>query len=550
VHDSLLQRGFSRDWSREGKLAYDGLLDPSCLKIPVSIEVADLDFLRPPPIFIKPEYTIEGRSLPHVLGPDRAVCYYANGVVVLDRYRPGATVLQCLDQAERVVRDGVRGRSNADFADEFQAYWATSFTLVDLPEGYTGPASITYVVLNKGGRPTPVLSAKSSWLVNADRRTGKQKGSQEPVAVVQLDGALSINPGAPWPPNTFAELNAWLQWAAPEVIGRLEAALASSDRATAAVALRARNGTFIYRAQVPLRFQRPEFLRSRRSGLSRLMRKVAAEVAVDRSVGFRADPDYVFRRNMGPLQNLSGKRILLIGCGTIGSFFAQQLTQCGAGASGGRLDLADNDTLRPANLGRHLLGVPYLNRNKAQGCADFLLEQLPELAVESYPGDVNTFALPWSRYDLVIDATGEEALSIALNERAVRKRPDGAPHLFVWLLGNGAAARVLLTGDTGRACLKCLKPNLAGPERFRALRPDSEINYVNNEGCGDSQYAPFPVSRSVAAAAMACDLVLDWANGSPGNRFRSLIFDADSAFLTRNSSPEAMKACPACGSKP
>jgi tRNA A37 threonylcarbamoyladenosine dehydratase len=132
---------------------------------------------------------------------------------------------------------------------------------------------------------------------------------------------------------------------------------------------------------------------------------------------------------MGTMENLAGKRILLIGCGTIGSFLAQQLTQCGCGRAGGRLDLVDDDVLRPANLGRHLLGVPYLNRNKAEGCAS---------------------------------------------------------------------------------------------------------NLVINEGCGDAQYASFPVTRSVAAAAMACDLVLDWANGSPGNRFRSLTFDPNAAFPIRS----------------
>ncbi|TIP26207.1 MAG: hypothetical protein E5X67_21325 [Mesorhizobium sp.] len=136
IHDAVLQRGFSRDWSLAERLVYSGSLDRTSLNIPVDIEIDDLDFVGPPEIRISAAYELPDRKMPHVLGPRRSLCYYAKGAVVLDRYNPGGTILQCLDQAEKVVRDAVRGRSDADFADEFQVYWSTKYTLVDLPKGY------------------------------------------------------------------------------------------------------------------------------------------------------------------------------------------------------------------------------------------------------------------------------------------------------------------------------------------------------------------------------------------------------------------------------
>lgn len=81
------------------------------------------------------------RTLPHLLGVDRSVCYYSKGSVILDRYNPGGTMLQCLEQAEIVLRNAIRGRSDRDFVDEFQAYWSNVFIYVDVAESYSGPAA-------------------------------------------------------------------------------------------------------------------------------------------------------------------------------------------------------------------------------------------------------------------------------------------------------------------------------------------------------------------------------------------------------------------------
>jgi molybdopterin/thiamine biosynthesis adenylyltransferase len=546
IHDALVQRGFRRHSQLWGSPVYRGRLDPTSLNVPISISITDLDFINPPLISIGEEYPIGGRTLPHILGIGRAVCYYAKGSVVLDRYNPAGTVVQCLERAERVIRDAIRGRSDNDFAAEFQSYWSSSFTLVDVPEGYTGAARIRYVNLDESGEPTPVLSNGASWLLQRDRRSRVSADDGEPALVINTKEPLSLNPHGAWPPTTLAQLNDWLRWVAPELVGRLEGVMRSGSKAVACVAVRAPNGVFIYRAVLPTRFQKSEFLENRRSAVHRLMTRVSAEVEVDRAEGVCATVDYVFGRNMGASKNLTGKRILLIGCGTIGSFLAQQLAQSGAGAGTGFLSLVDSDILKPANLGRHLLGVPYLHRNKAEGCAAFLQEQLPPLAIEAHSGDVLGLTLPWDRYDLIVDATGEEALSIALNERAVSARPNVPAHVFVWLVGNGALAQCILTGEAQRACLKCLKANLTGEPRFRSMRPGVEVETIADAGCS-ANYTPFPVSRSVAASALACDLILDWANDAPGDRFRSLTLDPRRAFQVRSGSPASVDRCPACG---
>ncbi|NKM58474.1 hypothetical protein GFL21_28940 [Rhizobium anhuiense] len=546
VHDALTDRGFERLWGME-RVVYRGLLDPTGLRVPIRVDVTDIDFVRPPRILVEESYDVTGRRLPHLLGESRSFCYYANGAVVLDRYNPGGTILQCLEQADSVIRDAVRGRSDTDFADEFNNYWASSFLFVDLPSDFSGKAKIRFLDIDRREERSPVLCLDDSWLADVHRANGKNLPEGDDCFVVSTSVALSLNPNDQWPPNNLLELNRWVRWVDPNLLGYLERSFASGDALTRWVAIRAANGTYVYSATLPPVLQKDEFRKSRQSNLPVMLNRFSSKVEIRRANGVPADTDYIFSRNMGKMINLAEKRILLVGVGTIGSFLAQQLAQSGAGTGGGQLTLLDTDVLRTANLGRHLLGIPYIDRNKAEACAEFLKQQLPMLDVVCRPGDALDLAagerLP---YDLIIDATGEEALSLALNERAVRSNGSWPPILFGYLIGNGAMAQALMTSDRDHACLKCLKPQLSGEPRFRSLRPDVEVFKVSNMQCADPLHIPYPVTRSVMAAALICEMALAWAGGEVGHRLRSHLFDQARAFSVKDGSPTPSRDCPAC----
>lgn len=510
--------------------------------VPVEVIIPDLDFVQYPVIRIADPSVFERRKLPHILGPDGIICYYGAGSAILDRYDPAGTIVRCLVKAEKVVSDALGGHLDGDFAAEFASYWAKSWMLYDLPRNYSGPGVVAYPRLRADHVPTPVLTTNSSW---ATERDPASKVSTDAALIVAVDKPLSLDPSRDWPPKNLLQVKQWLRWIKPGLETKLDEALIRSNRPGAVLAIRATNGLFAVRLDVPRHLQTTEFLKQRRSSLPKAMARMATEIPVERIKADAADLNYIYSRNVGSRRNLSRKAILLIGCGTIGGFLAHQLAQCGAGMAGGRLALTDTDDLRTANLGRHILGVPYLHRNKAAGTAEFVNSMLPGITVEAM--DADGLSLSTDRFDLVIDATGEEAHSIALNQKAVDRRPASPAHIFAWLSGNGAIAQcILVDSEAEKACFKCLKPQLAGQPRFRTLRPDVDIEIGSIAACGDAEFVTFPVSRSMSAAALACELALDWVNGSASPRFRSQTFDTRQAYHISDTSPLAHSTCPAC----
>lgn len=546
IHDLLTRRGFVRDWSCSESMVYSGWLDSNGLNIPITMKMDDYDFVRPPTIKIDPGFTIQERLIPH-LGKNRTLCYFSPGAVVFDRYKPAGTILTCLNQAEKVIVDAIRGRSDEDFVFEFSGYWGDSFISVDLPPNFTGMAKIYYFKKQSNQGPSTFLCLDDSWLLKYNKQDKDAKFNQEDCLVVRVDKPLSIDPEQKWPPATLLELNAWLAFAAPEMVGQLEKVFASITGKRASVAIRAPNGIVCYGVNLPKSLDRVEFLRSRRRNLPLILGKFVNQMNVEKYDGKRADSEYIFQRNLGSIENLSNKKILLVGCGTIGSYVALQLAQSGAGAEGGELKLADPDKLDTANLGRHLLGVDFLYANKAEGCRKFIASQLPMLRVSSYPSDARKLFQTSLDYDLIIDATGEEGLSLSINHILVHNRPKSPTVIFGYLIGNGSVAQaILVDNDDKRACLKCLKPELNGPPRYKSLKNGIVVERITNMACGDTEYIPFPVSRSVGAAALITDLAMDWAKGKVVNRFRNMVFDPERACSIKDGNPLPSKFCPTC----
>jgi Prokaryotic E2 family B/ThiF family len=396
IDDAFRQRKFSQDHSRLG-LHYRGVLDETGLKIPVVVSVNDLDFVTPPVIKLEDPEAGSAGQVPHVLRSDGTFCYLDGKAIVLDRYRPAETIIQCLEQADKVLRDAVRGRLDEDLVGEFGEYWSDGTVLIDLPEDFEGDAEIKLLKFEKNRETILLSNGKSRFLSLHKRNDARDPDPEGKLCPVIRVPALSFDPKQSWPPKNLAELNTWLKQVAPATEGVLEKTFARSKGHTQWICLSAPNGRFFVSAEIGKAYRTPELLKNRRANLAKTLQHIQGAVKISGYVGVPVDEGYIFSRNLGDMNSLAGKKILLIGCGTVGGFLAQHLAQSGAGAAGGRLTLADNDTLKGANLGRHLLGAPYLDRNKAEACADLRCSSSSKAVARKCGADAKTGAISSSQ---------------------------------------------------------------------------------------------------------------------------------------------------------
>jgi len=550
VHRWLVSQGFEHVTGVTRYYAYDGLLPCNQIQVPVRLSFLDLNFLELPDIhLLEPRPVSLRRPLPHVDHHGK-LCYLDIESYRVDPYQPVQTIANLLEQARRVLVKSLAGTNSDDVGYEFRSYWDFSDIGVVLSNHQSGH----FTKYNRLEYKSPIGTTHRQLVIGCDEeistykdwRNGKLKAAENRnVLWVNVSATALLPEKGPWPPKNFWAFHEWLKSVDPTAAQTLRHGMGTKAGAQSPllIVLNTRGGfvcsevilphSLITLTKHPGRFRKRLLMDKGRFG-TKLIR------------GFLDDfsPRFLSTRNL-PGAGLTGKRIVVIGCGTIGGYLSRLLVQSGAGQGAGELTLYDEQILSVGNIGRHYLDGAYLYENKADACRHKLLTEYPTAKIQARKKnfeDINTVY----RADIIIDATGREPFSLSLNAEAVHRRRDGRPCppiLYVWIDGNGYCGRVLYYDGSG-GCYRCLQ-DLSGKDRFEPLKSMKELTPMSNQ-CGES-FIPYPPSVSVQAAGMGLEAVLDWANGSPKPCFRNRCFH-NKARKHKDQHLTPQKGCPACQS--
>jgi len=240
----------------------------------------------------------------------------------------------------------------------------------------------------------------------------------------------------------------------------------------------------------------------------------------------RVDPKWTVGRDQisqVPLRQRT--RVVVFGAGALGSPVVEQLAKAGIG----HITLVDSDTMETANLGRHLLGIQYVEYAKAKAVAENVNRSHPSCVITPC---VNT-AEEWLQsntlkgVDVVLDLTGEAEVRWHLNE-ARRKYP--CLLLVGWMEPFVAAAHVcILTPET----LWFSDQNIA-EDRLKSLEavdwPDDVIRQV--PGCS-SRFQAYTSANAAYAIALISENTLQ-AIDSEINNSKILSWVRGQEFLDKN----------------
>lgn len=542
---------------------YAGTISFKGRQIPIHLDIFDKSFRRLPAIQLL-ERPLEIPSVCAHINHHGYLCYLRDDQAHLPRHNLGGAVLGCLAVAEQLLERLANGDALTDFQDEFPVYWGGLPLLIDIPEE-TKPGLLTDVALLE--RPqTPesdclfLLGRDASELMGLYARWGFEvlRPSLK-MRVVDSDKPLGAM-ASTWPPKTLTDLKAWLLSDRNSAVKGLYESVKDAfehklDRLL--LLIRAPNTSCCVlidienvKRMLPCRnsadFMRSVFRSSEKTDQSgnKVTKSRADKATVTRLEPVPADPKSWLTRNLpDSIAGLAGKNVLLIGCGAIGGHLADLLAKSGAGFLGGTLMLSDPDTLSVGNIGRHVLGFGDLARKKTSAIRQQLFDRYPRIEVKEVT-DEDVIRARMTGIDLIVDATGNQALSLYLNGLKLKEKFD-APIVFAWVAGAGCGAQAYLFSNTKDACLNCLDYSVPGGSSS-VMRKEYEMTLKNSAGsCGD-WLVPFSATAAMHAAALATDLAVGWAKGKPNPRFRSITLDYEGGKNVKPNSPTPNLKCTAC----
>jgi hypothetical protein len=538
-----------------GLIAFEGVLPDTASPFTVRIEIVDWDFVKYPRIELLSDP--EGFR-PHVdeLG---CLCYLGPGAVVFDRHQPLENFKHCLAAAARELnRQASLDYRHEESRYEFVRYWSGgAYTLLGTihPLKRLHPTKVGFIGNEQfivADDPSEIAKIRTSILHGRGKKDVDERIYPAWVITLDVDPWLGRN----GPPDTWGKLWAWIETVDPRGADCLRALadrrdFAETDRGI--IVFRHDTKFFGAFTGIPqdIRETRAlmKFKRGAPSALAGYLKNHAgARIEILTFEVMEVGSDFLHRRNLGMAESLGGKKIHLVGAGAIGGFLAQQLSRLGAGANGGELRVIDPDILGSENIGRHLLGIDSLLRRKATAVADFLTRQFPMSRIVAEVADARHVTDLFD-CDLIIEATGEEALSLVLNEMHQERLASGGltpPMLFAWVLGNGEVVQCLLSDGGNRACYDCLNlPDRDGLERqrFPVLKATPDTKFI---GCHTMR--PYAVTAPAAAAALAAQMVADWKDGRPKPRFRTLYLGRGDHLhnIKSEADPERLAGCATC----
>lgn len=546
IHLAMVSHGFNRDRSHTAGLRFTGSIVAAERKISVAIIFQGESLTTLPRLSLTAREGELPDAIAHIEAEDR-VCYARETDLLLDPFDPGGSVSQCLGAMRKALDRIVRLDLTDEIAEEFPQHWLGERSVYSAVVWRRSTEALLFQFPRSRHRAILVLAPNADYLTSFGLRgteLATAKREARPTAVLKTDATLAFrNPHRQ--PSNFDQLYAWAEFVDRGLGEKIVDVLSVQDKNHLSVFISAPNG--IVGATVTLppllkkAIQRPAFLHT-------LLKKRGGELSIGRLSGIRADTEFLFSRNLAEQPNLAGKKIAIAGVGTIGGSLARLIAQSGAGLDGGRLVLFDPDLLAPGNIGRHILPLSYVGLPKAEGCRDFIRSLYPGNDISSVNKDAIDYLEELESFDLVIDATGDEAVATNINRQLFKARgqdKNSPAWMHVSLFGNGVAAQCLLVDSPEFACYQCQKLQ-DHSFRYKVLHPEHPV-VLTPASCNEGSYFAYGVGAPTIAAGLGVQMALDWAAGRPSPRLRTIRIVQKATTAVKDQNPTKRQGCQVCG---
>lgn len=402
---------------------------------------------------------------PHVEANGK-LCLWPSGTRLCDRAADDI-VDQTLWDACRLIDDSASGINREDLRAEFHSYWSQAAS--------PGSRDLLSLIRPDGPTRSIFVGGTRRFTVVADNEKELRRWLGNFTA--SPDDAFSITRGVfAWIgqpllpvdyPNSATSLKTLLDRMAPAACPMVnEIASSVPDKLPVILGARAATGpclaaVVLTKGKVPVSGQKRQTTHAERGFRhDHVPPAIASQrwlgtASFERATVERADAEWVHGRDHNPRTvHLRGLKVIILGCGSLGSAIALNLAQTGVG----NLVMIDPQIMGAANVGRHILGADAIGQSKALALASLLKRRYPHL------GSCQGVLLKWQDAltadpalfegcDLVISAIGEWSHEGPLNEWHITSG-RGVPVMYAWTEPHACAGHAVVIGASG-GCLAC-----------------------------------------------------------------------------------------------
>ena len=222
----------------------------------------------------------------------------------------------------------------------------------------------------------------------------------------------------------------------------------------------------------------------------------------------RVDKEYLSARSDALNAEIKSKRVLLIGCGSLGGYIANELAKAGIE----NVTLVDDDIFLEDNVFRHLLGMESVGEYKCVALQTCLEKNIPELKVTSFPEKIEHAIqeeiLNLNDYCIIISAIGDHNVNRWLN-RYVRANEIAVPIIYAWNEVMGIGSHVAYIKLENEGCYECFigRDDVTGEiyDRTSYCKPTQKI-IKKVAGCGTA-FVPYGSTVSLKTACVCLDVI-------------------------------------------
>jgi molybdopterin/thiamine biosynthesis adenylyltransferase len=212
-------------------------------------------------------------------------------------------------------------------------------------------------------------------------------------------------------------------------------------------------------------------------------------------------------------EQLKEKKVVIVGCGSLGSPVALQLAQSGIGS----LTLIDSEDLTWPNIARHVLGATAVGINKATAMQKWLSTNFPHLNLAAIPSRIEdalrTHLEVIGGSDLVVNVTGNWNSTVLLS-RTLRELLPSPRLLFAWMERHASVGHCLSFLDTKSGCIECGFSDTGVLTNAITAWEEEQAN--QEPECG-AQFDSYGASEVAYCASLACESAVGILTGRATN---------------------------------